>query len=242
MKKKIVAIVILIAGVCVCLFSGYKIFVINREYDISEKFYSQQAEKCIKTEEKSSINKSNEKTVDFDKLKKINADICGWIDIPAITVSYPILQGENNDAYLHHLPDGTYNFCGSIFIDERCKNDFSSPVTVIYGHCMKDGSMFAKLGRFLDKSLIKNNGTFKIYTPDKTITAKILNCFEITKNSEIYNLPKNKLSEDYIKNFYSETGTDLSKIDTNTYNLVLLSTCSFSFESASTDLVAVIPK
>lgn len=231
--KKIIASVVLIIALCVCLFSGYKIFIINNEYSKSEKLYSQQAEKYIKKDKKNNGN-----TVDFTNIQVENKDICGWIEIPAIKVSYPVLQGENNNSYLRYLPDGTYSIGGSIFVDERCKSDFSSPVTVIYGHYMYNGSMFGRLKSFLDINFLKNNDEFKIYTPNKTITAQIIACFEISKNSEIYNLPENEITEDYINTFLKETSVDLSSVDKENEKIILLSTCSHSFDSARTVVVA----
>lgn len=232
MKKKIIAAVILIVSVCVCLFSGYKIFVIKREYSAAENMYFQQ-EKAVVNE-----NEKGEKAFDFEKLKTTNKDICGWIEIPAIKVSYPVLQGENNNSYLRRLPDGTYNVGGSIFVDERCRNDFTSPVTVIYGHFMYNGSMFGRLKSFLNKDFLNNNRELKIYTPDKTIYLQILACFEVNKKSAIYNLPENEITDEYIETLSQASDTELNEIDKENEKIVLLSTCSHSFESARTVLAA----
>lgn len=241
MKKKVFIIIILMLGIGICAFSGYKLLVINREYSVSEELYSQQEELYVKKSE-SDGNENKNDTVDFVSLQKLNPDICGWIEIPQIKVSYPILQGENNNTYLRHLPDGTYNIGGSIFIDERCSNDFTFPVTVIYGHYMHNGSMFGRLKKFLDTSFMQKNPNFKIYTPDRVIEAQIISCFEIDKKSDIYTLPENEITKDYIKAISDASGTDFGSIDTKNYNIVLLSTCSHSFESARTVVAAIYKK
>lgn len=239
MKKKIIGFILLAAGLAVCVFAGYKLFIINREYKLSEDLYSVQEKKYVKTYPLNE-EKTGEITVDFTGLKKENSDICAWLHIPSISVSYPVLQGENNNTYLRRLPDGTYNVGGSIFIDERCKSDFSSPVTVIYGHYMNNGTMFGRLNKFLDNSFLKTNRNFEIYTPEKHINAKIICCFETKSSSEIYNLPDENSINDYLNILSDESKADLKSIDTANENLVILSTCSHSFESARTVLIAVI--
>ncbi len=238
-KKKIAAAVLLAAGVLIILFSGYKIFIINREYAVSAEFYNELASDENLTAEKTENDSKKKSPVDFNKLKSINPDIYAWLSIPAINVNYPVLQGENNDAYLHTLPDGTYNKGGSLFIDGRCNNDFSSFVTVIYGHCMKDNSMFGLLNRFLDKSFLKENNTFKIYTPEKTITPKITACFETSEKSDIYKLPTAENGEEYLNLISDISGEDFSSVDIKSQKIIILSTCSFSFDGARTVVVAV---
>ncbi len=238
-KKRITAAFLLAAGVLIILFSGYKIFIINREYDVSAKFYNELAAEENLSDKKTETDNKKESPVDFNKLKNINPDIYAWLEIKAINVNYPVLQGENNDTYLHTLPDGTYNNGGNLFIDNRCKNDFSSFVTVIYGHCMKDNSMFGLLNRFLDNSFLKDNNTFNIYMPEKTITPKIITCFETSEKSDIYKLPTAGNEEEYLKLLSAVSGADFSSVDIISQKILILSTCSFSFDGARTVLVAV---
>lgn len=238
-KKKIISAVLFTVGICILLFSGYKIYEINREYKASESYYEELGKnKTVSVKEKE--NKTEEKMLpDFSALKSINTDIYAWISIPSIGVDYPVLQGENNNSYLHTLPDGTYNKGGSIFIDERCENDFSSPVTVIYGHCMKDNSMFGLLNRFLDTSFLNNNKSYEIYTPEKTITPVIIACFETSEKSDIYNLPSAGNKKRYLKMLSELCGTDLTAEAFSDKRIIILSTCSFSFEGARTVVVSV---
>ena len=238
-KKKIISAVLFTVGACVFLFSGYKIYEINREYKASASYY-EELEKNKTVTVKENENSTEEKILpDFSALKLINTDICAWISIPSIGVDYPVLQGENNNSYLHTLPDGTYNNGGSIFIDERCENDFSSPVTVIYGHCMKDNSMFGLLNRFLDTSFLSNNKSYEIYTPEKTITPEILACFETSENSDVYDLPSIGDDKRYLKTLSEFCGTDLTAEAFSGKKIIILSTCSFSFEGARTVVVSV---
>jgi len=85
--------------------------------------------------------------VDFDDLREMNPDIYAWLYIPDTEVNYPILQREGNDAfYLRHNSNGKYSKAGAIFTEETyTKKDFSDPVTVIYGHYMRSGTLFGSL-------------------------------------------------------------------------------------------------
>lgn len=86
-----------------------------------------------------------EMVIDFEKLRQINPDIVAWIRIEAAGVDYPVVQGDDNEFYLHHTFSGEKSIAGSIFMDYRNTSDFFDEKVIIYGHNMKDGSMFAKL-------------------------------------------------------------------------------------------------
>jgi len=81
---------------------------------------------------------------------EINPDFVGWVQVNGTAVDYPIVRGVDNELYLHTTFSGTGNASGAIFMDYRCINGFDAPVTVLYGHNMRDGSMFASLHQFLD--------------------------------------------------------------------------------------------
>ena len=83
--------------------------------------------------------------VDFEALRKVNPDVIGWIYCPDTVINYPVMHGETNDTYLHHSYDGTYNASGSIFEDARNGRGFVDPVSILYGHHMASGAMFATL-------------------------------------------------------------------------------------------------
>ena len=82
--------------------------------------------------------------IDIDKLKNEYDEAIGYIEIPNTNISYPIMQGEDNNYYLKHLPNGDSNKIGSIFIDYR-NNEFNDQNTIIYGHNFNNGTMFIKL-------------------------------------------------------------------------------------------------
>ena len=107
--------------------------------------------------------------VDFEALWAINPDICAWLVIDDTNISFPVVQSQTDDTfYLNHNSDGDYSANGAIFSEhEYNSNDFSDPVTILYGHHQWDGAMFGKLQQyFSDESFWAQDHTLKVYTPD----------------------------------------------------------------------------
>jgi sortase B len=82
--------------------------------------------------------------IDWDELTKSGKDIVAWLDIPVLGIAYPVVQGDDNEFYLHHLPNGEYKNAGSLFMEAANSPDLTDINTVIYGHNMDNGSMFGK--------------------------------------------------------------------------------------------------
>ena len=104
--------------------------------------------------------------IDYDRLQQAAPDVIGWIDMDGLNISYPIVQGSDNDFYIHHAPDNTETKSGSPFRDASCTG-LNDPYSVIYGHNMKDGSMFARLRGYTSQSLFQQTaGGLTLYTPE----------------------------------------------------------------------------
>ncbi len=82
--------------------------------------------------------------IDWKKLSKSGDDIVAWLEIPALEIAYPVVQGGDNEYYLHHLPNGEYKRAGSLFMETSNHPDLTDANTIIYGHNMNNGSMFGK--------------------------------------------------------------------------------------------------
>lgn len=114
--------------------------------------------------------------IDFEALQKVNSDIYAWIYIPGTKVNYPILQSgddKEEDYYLDHNLDGSEGLPGCIYTQKRNSIDFSDPNTVVYGHNMKDGSMFKGLHDFQDAAFFQENQYIYIYTPQENYIYRI---------------------------------------------------------------------
>lgn len=126
--------------------------------------------------------------VDFDHLKRINSDIVGWIYIPGTEINYPIVQGRDNDYYLHYTFERKKNHTGALFLDCKCDAGFRSSNSIIYGHNMKNGRMFGRLKQLYDRAY-NDNADYKehpliwIITPDENRGYEIMAVREIDVDS-----------------------------------------------------------
>lgn len=126
--------------------------------------------------------------VDFNELSEINRDIVGWIYIGAADISYPIVQGTDNNEYLHTTFEKQNNAAGSIFMEYRNASDFSDPNTIVYGHNMRNGSMFGKLHRLDEADTVNADPYFWILTPEGDYCYRIFSVYSTAVDSDVYTL------------------------------------------------------
>lgn len=119
-----------------------------------------------------------ENPIDFDSLVEKNSDIYSWIYIPETNINYPVCRSATDDNfYLDHDIYGNYSYAGAIFSQFCNSRDYSDRVTVLYGHNMADGSMFANLHKYEDKNYFDENKYIYIYTEDRKLTYEIVSAF-----------------------------------------------------------------
>ena len=112
--------------------------------------------------------------IDFEELQKRNPDVYARIQIPGTSVDDPIVQREeDNTYYLTHDINNEENISGAIFTENYNHKDFEDPNTLIYGHDMKNGSMFQGLHQYMDRSFFDENRAVTIYLPDRILHYKI---------------------------------------------------------------------
>ena len=167
-------------------------------------------------------------SIDFDGLKEKNEDIIGWILFDYNGISYPVLQGEDNEEYLYLMADGTKNPAGSIFMDALCSMDFTDAHTILYGHNMKDVSMFGKLKYYrLSKDYYEENKYFTIFTPQEILRYVIFSWYEVEEDDRVYQVG---FLEETFDAFAEEIGrrglTDTKITAGGRDKVVTLSTCS----------------
>lgn len=108
--------------------------------------------------------------VDFDGMWKVNQDVYAWITVPGTVIDYPILQhATDNTYYLNYNIDGSYGYPGCIYTENMNSKEFTDNNTVIYGHNMKNGTMFAGLHKFEDANFFNEHDQVIIYTPEKEL-------------------------------------------------------------------------
>lgn len=232
---------ILIIAVCIFIFSAYKLIGIYSEYHKGDKEYDNIVEDAIEiqTREDSEETKDDSEQepkvhttlkVDFDKLKKVNQDVVGWIqfDEPK-KINYPVVRGDDNDKYLTTTFEGKKNSSGTLFMDVNNSGEFADRNTFIYGHNMKNGSMFGQLRKYKTKEYYEQNPYFYIYTPDgKEVKYQIFAVCIVEDTSRSYTRFYNSDEEyldylKYVKNIARyDTGVELAADS----KIVSLSTCT----------------
>lgn len=242
-KKKgdLLLTIALIIAVIVFCFAAYNLYHIYTEYKKGTDEYNhieQMAvtERAPETEDKEQAKQENQGPkppidVDFAALKSVNEDVVGWIYIEALdNISYPVVKGEDNEEYLHTTYEKNYNFAGTIFIDYENSSDFTDCNTLVYGHNMKNGSMFGQLKKFSeDQATYEKSKYFWILTPEKNYRYEIIAAYTTGVNSDTYTLFKGPGDEfqkylDTIKG-YSDIKTDDTDL-TIKDKIVTLSTCT----------------
>lgn len=172
--------------------------------------------------------------VDFDALQAINRQGVAWISSNDGSIHYPVMQGTDNDYYLNHLPDGTVNRNGSIFMDFRNSADFSDKNTFIYGHNMLDGAMFASLSRYSEAGYYEKHPSLLLVTPERTYSLLVFAGCVVPGNSDVYQLTYGDEADfaAYVERVraMSEFSTQVEVGEND--RIVTLSTCAYNYEDA----------
>ena len=205
--------------------SGYKIYSIVSGYMASQNVYEDVRNDA------SEVGFTGD--IDWDKLRKTNEDVVGWIYLKDSNIDYPIVQSRDNKEYLTTLFDKTYGVSGSIFVDCNTENPFKQFSTVVYGHHMKDGSMFNNLKKYKDRDYADIHSRFELVTPDEKYHLDVAALLNIPADSSIYTSNVTEENrEEFITaiNNLAEYRTEV-KINYND-KIVILSTCAYEYEGA----------
>ena len=250
MKKVLSALAIVIA-LGVFVFSGCKIYeILSSRYMAKEHYKSYDEFVVVSTEETKATEatekkkKSNVKCdikIDFDSLKKKYPNAVGWIYMKDTVINYPVMQTTDNSYYLTRLPDTTINASGSIYADYRNTEPMAEDNYIIYGHNMKNGSMFGVLNKFRYSDFYNSHSYFYYLTPDKTYKVNILAGCDMNVNGEIYATgfsadKKNELVNELIGKSAFTPKKKYKKTD----KLITLSTCSNSANNVRFVVVGAI--
>jgi len=233
MKKIIVSLFALFFAV-IMLYSAYRLWEIYSVYRDEARLHGQVMEyKPQPAEEEEIINQS---VID---LQGKYPDIMGWLTIKNTDVDYPFVWYKDNDFYLRRDLDGKHAMAGTIFMDFRCEKDFTSQNTIIYGHNMRNGSMFGTLNRFNDQTFFDENRRGMIFLPYENIQLEFFAFVVVnpTTEREIYNIALSEGYWDYVKQ-KARYFRDIEFTDGD--RLVTLSTCSYEFNNARMVLVGKV--
>lgn len=245
--KKIIQNLIITTCFCSFCFFSYKIYNYNKEEKEQEKLNNNLLETVVITtsqdNQEDNENSKNKLPIEikFEALKNENKDIIAWLYSEGTPINYPVVQAKDNDYYLRRLIDGTYNQAGTIFVDYKNSSNFEDYNTIIYGHNMKNDTMFGTLTKYKNQEYFNEHKEMYLFTENKNFRIELFAGYTASSESDIYNFPKNSgTNEKLIKTAISKS-TFKSEIEvSNEDRIITLSTCSYAFENARYVLLGVL--
>lgn len=225
--------VITVCLIGIILVSGYKIGKTMWEYHVAKSAYTNISEKTAKVDPKQFTG-----VVDWKALKKVNPDVQGWLYQKDTVINYPVVQGTDNDTYLHTRFDKQWSGGGTLFVDCRMEKNFKGFNSIIYGHHMKDGSMFRSIrGYTKEDGYYDKHKTLELATPHGNYHLVVFSAF-ITKatDEDTYKMTYDEAEKQaYIDRAWERSELPITRdsVDvTKNDRLVTLSTCAYDYEEA----------
>lgn len=234
------SILVFFAALAVICFALSKLIPILWDYRGSQKTY-EKLETYVTEDSPSGSGSAGEDAgdetweqteINFSELKKENSDIIAWIrfdDPGEVAVNYPVLYSGDNDTYLRHDIYGDYHIAGCIFLEGSNRPDFSDYHSIVYGHNMRNSTMFGDLKKYKEQTgFYEKNQYFTIYTETKKIRFRIFSYHDVKDTSEIYTagyLP-GKEYQNFLKRLTDLSIQDCGIEPEDTDKIVTLSTCS----------------
>lgn len=227
-KSGLIYRLIIAALLAVMAFSAWQIGKILWEYHVGTAAYEEIQQIA------GGGAKEAEEQIDFDALKKKNKDVKAWLYSAGTPINYPVVQGEDNRYYLYRMFNGEYNGKGSLFIDYRSEKPFEDFNTIIYGHRMKDGSMFHDLIEYRDKDYYNEHKNMELTTPEKKYDLQIFAVVTIPADSDLYRFSFSSDSEkqSYLDQVLSKSEVDMGVSVSPDDRVVMLSTCTYEYDDA----------
>ncbi len=241
--------VLMLGFAAMAVFGGWKLLQDRQERQVGNDTYASLAESMVTVQSPEVLPEAPEEEspavqetvkepavvkVDFDALHALNPQVVAWIRSNDGGIDYPVVRGTDNEYYLNHLVDGTVNRNGSIFMDFRNGEDFSDDNTILYGHNMLDGTMFASLGKYSTPGYYDANRELQMLTPEGDFRLEVFAGCVAPGNSDLYQLT---FTGEQDKAAYLEKILVLSEFSTEVQvgvsdRLVTLSTCAYDYEDA----------
>lgn len=260
MKRALFLSVVLVL-LAVMGYSGYRLWDINRNTELEARMHSElmqhhplrqrpqqpiSAENLAQTSSEASSDVATEPIIVNQSILDLQAeflDVVGWLMIPNTRIDYPFVQGPDNDYYLNLDLNKERSPAGTIFMDYRNNSDFSDFNTIIYGHHMRNGSMFGTMQQFNNADFFEANQTGTIFLSDATYEIEFI-AFAVIKPTDavIYNP---EIASSAERAAFLEHVMDVARytreVDiTENDRLVTLSTCNYEFNNARMVLIGRI--
>jgi len=180
-------------------------------------------------------------TINFSALQAINKDAVAWLFSPNTVIDYPVMRASDYEYYLHHLPDGTGNPNGTLFIDYNCASDFSDRLSIIYGHHMKSGRMFGSIVGYKKQSYFEEHPYMYLYTAEGNYRIAILYGCVIAAGEWRDRAFMYEANVDSLLAYAASNTTCISEASYHEEDkVIVLSTCSYEFNSARYVVIGVL--
>lgn len=180
--------------------------------------------------------------VDFEALMEINPDVVGWICIEGTNINYPVVQGQDNSYYMDRLFDGSPNGAGSIFMDYRNEPDMSCRNTVLYGHHMKNGTMFNQITQYKQQAFYDQHPTALLMTPGGNYKIEFIAGYVTDMNDDAWKMEF--ASDEEFSRWLADAiarSTFTGTIEPEAQDrVVTLSTCTYEYADARFVLVGIL--
>jgi len=167
--RRIAAITVLLVSVAAMAFAWLRLTEMDQVYREGDAAYED-----IGAQVKPNPGSASPMEINFEALRAINGDAAAWLCNPGTVIDYPVMRAADYSYYLTHLPDGTENANGALFIDYNNAPDFSGQLTVIYGHHMRSGKMFGSLKGYKTQSYYDEHPYMLLYTPQGDYRIELL--------------------------------------------------------------------
>lgn len=227
-KSNIPSIILMCFFTALLIYSGTKIVIWYMNNQNNKKISDEIAE--FVTVDETKEDNEEKYVVDFEKLKEKNSDIVAWLKVKGTNIETTVVKSTNNDYYLTHNFNKEYNSAGWIFADYKNKVDGTDKNLVIYGHNMRDDSMFGSLKWVINEDWYNNedNKYITLITENETQVYEVFSVYQIEK--EDYYIQTNFNTEKEF-NTFAQTIKKRSKKDFNVDvnendNILTLSTCA----------------
>jgi len=233
------------AALGVLIFSLYQVYGIMKESRANNKLNEQLIDEAVVmvtpdpgseseiTEEPIKMQEQAPIEVDFSRLWSENEDIIGWLYCEDTPINLPIVQAEDNDRYLRRLIDGSWNMAGTLFADYRNSSEFSDWNTVVYGHNMKNDSMFGTLPNYKSQEYYDVHPIMWLLTPTGDYKIELVAGYVTPTTSDVYSFGQSEEAvfstvQQIMEKSTFTTDAELTQED----RFLTLSTCSYEYNNA----------
>jgi sortase B len=237
--KRMLSVMLTVVCLSVFIYASYGLIDTAIDYYQNSKVMGNLQETFYDVEKNGNTGDSQTIRSGFDALLKENEDLVGWITMEGTQIDYPIVQAEDNEEYLTRNFYKDDNVAGSIFMDFRNEIEEPGKNTIVYGHRMKDGSMFEQLSKYQDAEFFENHRTFEFDTLYDSYEAEIFAVYATTTDFNYIqtDFANNEEFEQLIQRMEDEsiyqTDVDVSAGD----HIITLSTCDYDLDENKGRLV-----